>query len=99
MYYLNKKARDGGRRWGEGGKEGEREGKGRKEAKNVGELMCKLKFHLPGGKWMPPEGQEVSLGTHVKQKYVIVTLLFQAQKFQINHDLEKVHASVLRYLC
>lgn len=49
MYYLNKKARDGRRRWGEGGKEGEREGKGRKEAKNVGELMCKLKFHLPGG--------------------------------------------------
>lgn len=32
---------------GRGGKEGEREGKGRKEAKNVGELMCKLKISPP----------------------------------------------------
>lgn len=47
MYYLNKKGRDGGRRWGEGGKKGEREEKGRKKEKNLGELMCKQKFHPP----------------------------------------------------
>ena len=47
MYYLNKKGRDGGRRWGEGGKKGEGEGKGRKKEKKLEELMCKQKFNPP----------------------------------------------------
>lgn len=39
---------------------------------------------------MPTKGQEMSFGIHTKQKYVIVTFLFQVQKSQVNHELEKV---------